>query len=106
MLNPALVQLSGQRVRIVGYQVTQEEPTSGRFFLSPRPISMSEQADGAADDLAPSTLAVFLPALQQGDTVAPRHTVVQITGVLNVGRTELPDGRVSWFQLQLEPTAR
>ena len=104
-LNPGITALSGQHVRITGYQVAQDEAPAGRFFLSPAPVSMAEAADGDADDLAASTLTVFLPPTQEN---LPAHFLPgrwQVTGTLHVGRLELPDGRVSWFQLHMdEPT--
>ena len=36
----------GHRVRVTGYRVQQEVPHLGRFMLSPRPVQMSEHADG------------------------------------------------------------
>jgi hypothetical protein len=101
-LNPKLAALSGQHVRIVGYQVAQDDAPAGRFFLSPAPVTMSEAADGDADDLTASTLTVFLPAKQE---TLPAHYLPgrwQVTGTLHVGRLELPDGRVSWFQLHMD----
>lgn len=101
-LNPKITALSGQHVRIVGYQVAQDDAPVGRFFFSPTPVSMAEAADGNADDLAASTLTVFLPATQE--TLPARYLPGRwhVTGTLHVGRLELPDGRVSWFQLQMD----
>src|SRR5436305_8502261 len=50
----------GRRVRLVGYMVAQELPSPGRFMLTPRPVRMSEHADGDADDLPPATVTVHL----------------------------------------------
>lgn len=101
-LNPRITALSGQHVRIAGYQVAQDDAPAGRFFLSPAPVSMAEAADGDADDLAASTVTVFLPPTQE---TLPAHYLPgrwQVTGTLHVGRQELPDGRVSWFQLHMD----
>jgi hypothetical protein len=101
-LNPKIAALSGQHVRIVGYQVAQDDAPVGRFFLGPTAVTMAEAADGAADDLSASTLTVFLPATQES---LPPHYLPgrwQVTGTLHVGRLELPDGRVSWFQLHMD----
>lgn len=108
-LNPTLEALQGQHVRIVGYHVAQDDAPHGRFFLSPVPVSMSEPADGDADDLAASTLTVFLPPAQETLPVPYLPGRWQLTGTLQVGRLELPDGRISWFQLHMDaptPTVR
>ena len=91
----------GRRVRLVGYMVQRETATSGQFLLTPRPVQMSEHADGDANDLPPATVLVRLdPA--QADWVVPHvRGLVSVTGVLQVGRSEQPDGQVFWVGLQL-----
>jgi len=98
-----LLAANGQRVRITGYMVAQEFPRPGRFFLTPRPLVMSEHADGEADDLPPSTVVVFLPSTDSDLTPMRTRGLLQLTGTLSVGRQELDDGRVSWVRLALEP---
>lgn len=92
----------GQRVRLLGYVVTQESPSPGMFLLSPVPVRLSEQADGPADDLPVAVVFVH------SDVLAPAGTLVAVTGRLSVGRQEEADGRVSWVRLVREPdqTAR
>ncbi|MDD5296331.1 MAG: hypothetical protein PHU46_05400 [Rhodocyclaceae bacterium] len=102
-LSPVLQQARGRTVRLVGYMVQQEVPVAGRFMLAPRPVQMSEHADGDADDLPPATLLVYLDPDQQGWVVPHMRGLVSVTGVLAVGRQEDPDGRVSWVRLQLGP---
>ncbi|MEX8493922.1 hypothetical protein [Sphaerotilus sp.] len=94
---------AGRRVRITGYMVAQEFPRPGRFFLTPRPLVMSEHADGDADDLPPSTVVVILPPAESDLTPMRTRGLLQLTGTLSVGRQELDDGRVSWVRLALEP---
>lgn len=101
--SPALLAADGRRVRLTGFMVAQEDAPAGRFFLTPLPIRMSEHADGEADDLPPSTVVVEMPS---GDnTRALPHTagLMQLTGVLRVGRHQLDDGRITWVRLQLDP---
>ena len=98
-------QADGRRVRLVGYIVRQEQPTPGRFMLTPRPAQMSEHADGEADDLPPSTVTVYLAAEQADSIVTPLRGLVVLGGRLHVGRHEAHDGRVSWLRLQLDPEA-
>lgn len=93
----------GRRVRLVGYMVAQEQPLAGQFMLTPRPVQMSEHADGEADDLPPSTVTVLLDPRQR-DRLVPHHSgLISLTGRLSVGRAEDALGRVSWVRLQLEP---
>ena len=100
-----LLAANGQTVRLVGYMVQQERAQPGRFILSPRPVVMSEHADGQADDLPPATVFVRLDASQQDWAVAHARGLVEVTGTLDVGRQEERDGRVSWFRLQLDSEA-
>jgi len=88
-----------------GYVVQQEVAAPGQFLLTPRPVQMSQHADGEADDLPPSTVLVSLPAEQQDWIVAYTRGVIEVAGVLDVGRQEGPDGRVTWVRLQLDGDA-
>lgn len=99
----ALRAADGRRVRLVGYMVQQEAPQPGRFLLAPRPVAMSEHADGDADDLPPATVTVLLDAARADHVVAHRAGRLALTGRLSVGRAEGADGRVSWVRLQLDP---
>jgi hypothetical protein len=92
----------GRRVRLVGYVVVQDVPVRGRFLLAPRPVRLSEHADGEADDLPSSTVTVLLPVAYAERIVAHREGRVSVTGRLEVGRAEDADGRVSWVRLQLD----
>jgi len=104
-LNPgkAVLALDGQRVRITGFMVTQEDAPVGRFFLTPVPLRMSESADGDADDLPLNTVVVLMPPAEQSLPLPHTPGLLQLTGILHYGRHELPDGRVVWLRLQLDP---
>jgi hypothetical protein len=104
-MTQTLRQADGQLVTLTGYMVQQEMPTPGEFMLTPRPVQMSEHADGQADDLPPTTVRIKLAAEQHDWAVAHVRGLIRITGVLHVGREEAGDGRVSWVQLQLAPEA-
>lgn len=104
-ISPTLRQAQGKRVAIQGYVVQQEVAAPGHFLLTPRPVQMSQHADGEADDLPPSTLLVSLPADQQDWMVAYTRGLVEVVGVLGVGREEGKDGRVTWVRLQLDSEA-
>lgn len=104
-ISPALRDAQGKKVSLQGYVVQQEVASPGQFLLTPRPVQMSQHADGEADDLPPSTVLVSLPAEQQDWMVAYTRGLVEVVGVLDVGRQEGPDGRVSWVRLQLDSEA-
>ncbi len=102
-ISDTLRNAEGQAVRLVGYMVQQESPAPGRFMLAPRPVQMSEHADGEADDLPPATVTVYLDPSQQDWAVPHVRGLVAVSGTLSVSRHEATDGRVSWVRLQLGP---
>ena len=111
-IGPARLELSdtlraadGRPVRLVGYMVAQEQARPGRFWLTPRPVRMSEHADGEADDLPAGTVTVLLDPAQRDRLVAHRNGRVTLTGTLSIGRVEDETGRVSWIRLQLPADA-
>ena len=104
-LSERLRQAQGQTVRLVGYMVQQENPLPGRFMLTPRPVQMSEHADGDADDLPPATVTVYLDPSQSDWKLPHTRGLVAVTGELAVGRLEESDGRVSWVRLRLNSEA-
>jgi hypothetical protein len=101
--NAALRAADGQRVRLVGHIVTQEHAVAGRFLFAPRPVRLSEDADGDADDLPAATVTVVLPERLREHVVAPQPGPIAITGRLHVGRAEDAFGHVSWLRLDLDP---
>jgi hypothetical protein len=104
-LTDTLLKANGTHVRLTGYMVQQEVPTPGRFLRTPRPVQMSEHADGEADDLPAATVAVYLDPSQQDWAIPHVRGLVEISGQLLVGRHEAPDGRIAWVRLQLAPDA-
>lgn len=104
-MSAALQAAAGRRVRLVGYMVAQESPTPGRFMLAPRPVRLSEDADGRADDLPPSVVTVLLDGSQRHRVVAHQPGLLALAGRLQVGREEDASGRVSWVRLALDPEA-
>ncbi len=104
--SPALRQAAGKQVLLTGYMVQQENGSKpGQFFFTPRPVQMSEHADGDADDLPPATVLVKLAPDQAAWCIPHTRGLIQLQGTLSVGRQEAPDGRVTWVQLQLNPEA-
>jgi hypothetical protein len=104
-LSDALLSAHGQQISINGYMVAQEQPRAGQFFFTPRPVRMSEHADGEADDLPPGTLSVMLSGPQRDRMLVHRDGRIQLTGTLSIGRFEDASGRVSWAQLTLPESA-
>jgi hypothetical protein len=104
-MSTTLLSADGQTVRVTGYMVQNERPPLGRFMLTPRPVQMSEHADGDADDLPAATLTVYLDPGQQDFAVPHVSGLIEVSGRLSVGRFEETDGRVSWVRLQLAPEA-
>lgn len=104
-MSSVLHQAHGKSVVLTGYMVQQERPRPGQFMLTSRPVQMSEHADGEADDLPPATVVVILDPTQKDWAVPHVRGLIEVRGLLNVGRWEGKDNRVSWVQLQLDPQA-
>ena len=95
----------GKERKIVGYMVQQERPHLGRFLLSPRPVQMSEHADGEADDLPAALVTVYVDASQSDWAIPYTKGLISLTGTIEVGRLEETDGRVSWVRMRVTPEA-
>jgi hypothetical protein len=104
-MSKTLLSADGQTIRITGYMVQNERPPLGRFMLTPRPVQMSEHADGDADDLPAAMVTVYLDESQKDYVVPHMMGLVEVSGRLSVGRFEETDGRVSWVRMQLAPEA-
>ena len=98
-------QASGQKVRMTGFMVKNELPTQGAFMLAPRPVQMSEHADGDANDLPASVCWVYLDSSQKDWLVPYIPGPVTVEGLFMFKRLEATDGSVAWFHLQLAPDA-
>lgn len=99
---PTLLALNGQRVRLFGYMVLHDSPAPGVFLLSPMPVTLAEQADGAADDLPPAVVTVRLPSALSGRVAPYVPGILMLEGILGVGDRDEPDGRRSLVRLQLD----
>lgn len=98
--------LNGKRIRISGYMVQQEYGSlPGQFLMAFRPIKMSEHSDGDADDLPPSTLLVRLAPHQAEWHLPYINKLIELVGVLSLGRDESRQGRVNWLRLELDESA-
>jgi hypothetical protein len=99
---PKLLGLKDKRVRITGYMVKEEEPTTGVFMLTPLPVSLAEKEDGPADDLPAATLFVHAPSADKDKILAYRPGIWQLTGILKLGNQEETNGRMSYTRLILD----
>jgi hypothetical protein len=99
-----LLALNGQRVRLVGYVVREEEPVPGRFLLSPLPVSLGDEDESLADDLPPTAVFVHLQGVKERN-VPYIDGLVKLTGILEVGAKEEGGGRVSSIRLVLDSRA-
>ena len=92
-----MLQLNGDRVRIVGYMVDQEQMRS--FILAPLPLKLGEEDESLADDLPPTVVFVHLSSHQGTEPLRHIPGLLELTGVLDVGNFAEPDGRVSTVRL-------
>ena len=93
--------VEGRRVRLRGYMVAREAAPPGTFLLTPLPVQLHETEYGLADDLPPTTVLVEAP-VWQGRTVPHRSGLLTVTGILQLGNREEPDGRISSVRLVLD----
>jgi len=102
VLSGKLKRLDGKRVRILGYMVDRDLAPPGTFLFAPFPQTLHEHEYGLADDLPPAVL--FVTAPDRGDRQVPYTPgLLLLTGTLDVGNREEPDGRVSLVRLVLDP---
>lgn len=100
-----VLKASGRKVRITGYMVKYENPVQGSFLLSPRPVQMSEHADGDANDLPAAVCWVYLDPSQANWTIPHMSGPITVEGQFKFKREEAADGSVAWFHLQLTKDA-
>lgn len=101
----AMTALQGRRVRIVGYMAAASLPMPGRIILAPMPVELGDEDEHLADDLPPQAVFVHLqgPAATQ---VVPNYPgLLALTGRLDLGAREEPDGHVSSVRLLLDADA-
>jgi len=78
--------LDGRRVRIVGYMVHGQPPSSRSFLLSPLPATAGDEDESMADDIPAS--AVLVRVDDGKATTLPQVVgLIRLTGVLHVGTT-------------------
>lgn len=101
---PRIKALDGQRVRIAGYMVRSRYHVPGTLLLTPQVVTVDDCHYGLADDLPPQTLHVTVPWLE-GRRVPFVPGPLWLTGKLELGPKEQPDGRNFAVRLVLESAA-
>lgn len=96
--------LDGQRVRIAGFMVRSRHHVPGTLLLTPYVVNVDDCHYGLADDLPPQTLHVTVPWLE-GRRVPFIPGPLLLTGKLELGPKEQPDGRNFAVRLVLESVA-
>lgn len=94
--------LNNKRVRIRGFMAHEDDPTAGVFLLSSQPANVAEKADGMADDLPVGTLTVYMPAEDKQKILTYRPGPWVLTGTLQLGNQEDPNGRISYVRLIMD----
>jgi hypothetical protein len=100
-----LIGLDGQRVRLLGYMAKQSEATAGVFILAPLPVTMGDEDESYADDLPAAAVYVHLAGLGAAMTPAYRPGLLAVSGTLQIGAADEPDGRKSMVRLVLDEAA-
>lgn len=102
---PRLLGLDGQRVRLLGYMARQSEATAGVFILAPLPVTMGDEDESYADDLPAAAVYVHLAGRDAEAAPAWRPGLLAVSGTLQVGAADEPDGRKSMVRLLLDDAA-
>lgn len=97
-LSPTLISAAGKRVRMVGFMAHMDQPPVGAFYLTSRPVSCDEMGAGTGD-LPIDAIRVNVVPAPKDVTFVPGP--IEVTGVLELGRQEEPDGAVSHIRLVL-----
>lgn len=96
-------ELDGKRVRMIGYMVEQERPVPGQFLFCQMPMVLHEDEYGFCEDLPPTLVHVLVSEKQDAKPVPFAPGLSMVTGTLQLGNREEPDGRISGIRLRLEP---
>ena len=97
-----LADLNGQRVRMLGYMVEQHGAVAGQFLFAGRPLQLHDHDSAFADDLPPAVVHVRVPTCIDREVPYVPGPML-LTGILNIGHREEPDGRMSLVRLDLDP---
>ena len=96
--------LSGQRIRLRGFMVQQNERVPGLFLFAAMPVKVDTRADCNETDTPPAMLHVFVPGASKVVPWVPGPHF--LSGVLELGARHESDDRISVARLTLDPAAR
>lgn len=96
-----LLSLDNKPVRIVGYMAKQETPTPGLFILTPLPVNMGDEDDKFADDMPANS--IFVHVDNPDALVLYTPGLINLTGLLSLGKAQEVDGRISYVRVHLDP---
>jgi hypothetical protein len=100
---PEVEALAGKRVRVRGFMVQMELAPPGAFYLAPHPVEQDESGGGTAD-IPVDSVQVRVPAVADRE-IPWRPGPVELEGLLEVGRDEDAEGRVTTLRvIMVEPS--
>lgn len=100
-----LLALAGRPVRVIGYMAAAALPMAGRIVLAPMPVELGDEDEHLADDLPPQAVFVHLSGPAAERIVPNYHGLLALTGRLDIGPRDEPDGHVSTVRLLLDTDA-
>lgn len=98
-------QAEGKKVRLVGYMLPQEHACPGGFVLTGQPCQADHLRTGLSDARVPAAVRVEFDDAHRDWTVPHLKGLVEVSGVLQVGRHTNPQGYSALATLQLQPHA-
>ncbi len=104
VLSDKIKSLAGKRVKVVGFMAKFEEldkPITGAFYLCPQPMTNDESGAGIGD-LPVNAIRVTVSRLA-GKPVAHQRGALIVTGKLEVGSREEPEGLFSFVRIVADP---
>lgn len=97
-----LLALAGSQVRLAGYMASAEHAVAGRLVLAALPVSLGDEDDSLSDDLPASAVFVHLSPAHAGRVLPNLRGLLRLTGTLQLGAQDEPDGHVSSLRLLLD----
>jgi hypothetical protein len=97
-----LLALAGTQVRLTGYMASAEHAVAGGLVLAALPVSLGDEDDSLSDDLPASAVFVHLSPAHAARVLPNLSGLMQLTGTLQLGPQDEPDGHVSSLRLLLD----
>ena len=102
-ISDRLRQAEGKKVRLVGYMLPQEHACSGGFVLTAQPCQADHLRIDLSDARMPAAVRVEFDDAHRDWTVPFLKGLVEVSGMLRVGRHTDAQGYCALATLQLEP---